>query len=410
MTPALPQSYRPRRARPKVRSGPRVPAPHPAVVYRRPGGRRKALAVVRKVDGVPSQKDSMHLIHSFWDASQHRIPVPLRTTFGNFATINVVDRFTFKTSANSDTIIWLPWTASPLAALEFTVDQTLNSTLLQHLFKPLAFSNTESAPRAVRPMRQSFRISNLTKTITTGSGVFVLSYDNALQTQWGLAAAANGAATLQGPSTAALRDMILDAPETKFYPTLHFNEPQTFVSVPSSWPSYNNYHPFNPFRTNSVDLTSLSSGDLYSLIAREDTPFSLSTDSVAYPVGGSTQNALAGFGDAPPMRGHLIFVPANNDQQIMEFEVYRQIGARFAANALGHTFHHTPVGASNKSDDDLLKSVQYISSNASSCIKSIASDAASAFGGLVASGKALSSDANTAMGLLSKGLRNMKLV
>lgn len=371
---------------------------------------------MRKVVGVPRSLDPMSVIHGFWDASLHKVAPPLRTTFGNFATVNLVERFVVKTSVLADTIIWIPWTPSPLAAMVFALtDAASNSIPKQQLFKPLAPSTAPGTgvPKAVRPLRSSFRVTSLTKNINTSNALHVLSYDNALNIQAVFGATQGTSAQLTGSTTVSLKEMITDSPETKVYPLTKFVDPHTFVSVPSSWPDYNKYHNFCTFRNSNTDGTDLLSGDLYTLTAREDSFVSAGTqnDSVTYPYTASTTtNLVAGFGDVPAMRGHLILLPPLQDEQILEFEIFRQLGCRFVSNTIGHSFHHTPAGGDTKSETNLLSSIQQISNNASAAFKSAALDVGTGYAAISGVAKAISQDASSAMNFLSGALRSVKAV
>lgn len=399
--------------RPKARARPRQPGPGP-VGARRPGGRRKALAVMRKLPSVPRSIDPIHAITGFWDASLHKVAPPLRTTFGNFATVNLVERFQVYTNPTVDRLVWIPWSATPLAAITFPiVDSTVNTTVTQNLFKVLAPSTTpgNAVPKAVRPLRSSFRVTSLTKNINTASAMTVLSYDNLLALNATFGVSNTTDVIIPGSTVSGLRDLILESPESKVYPLAKFVEPHTFVSVPCSWPDYNRYHSFTPFRSNANDMTNLSSGDLYSYSAREDTITSATYgDAPSYPYTvATTTNLLAGFGDVPPMRGHLIFLPAASDTQILEFEVFRQLGCRFQANSIGHTFHHTPTGGSEKSESNMLSSIQSVSSNASAAFKTAALDVGAGYSAITGVVKAISSDAASAMNVLSSAMRYLKV-
>lgn len=367
---------------------------------------------MRKVQGVPRSLDPMHSIVGFWDASLHKVAPPLRTTFGNFATVNLVDRFQIRTSGITDRMVWIPWTASPLAAIVFnTVDASVSSTPLQYIFKVLA-PNTNpgtSVPKAIRPLRSSFRITSLTRNINTASAVYVLSYDNALNVTATFGATATTPVQISGGTTGSLRDMVLESPETKIYPLTKFVEPHTFVSVPCSWPDYNRYHNFTAFRHNVADAGDLTSGDLYAMTAREDTPFSAgggNNDTVSYPyTAAATMNLTAGFAEVPAMRGHLLYIPSTDVEQLIEIELFRQVGCRFVSNTLGHSFHHTPTAATQSGETSLLNSIQTVSSNASAAFKTAALDLGAGYASIAGTVKAIASDANSAMGILSTALR-----
>lgn len=398
--------------RPKQRS--RQPAPGRAGP-RRPGGRRKGLIAMRKIDGVPRpMSDPMSAITAFWDASLHKVAPPLRTTFGNFATLNLVERFTVSTSITSEKLVWLPWTASPLSALIFpVVDATISTGTYQQLFKVLAQSTNmgSSLPKAVRPLRSSFRLTSLTKNINTASAAHVLSYDNAIATKATFTVGPQGDAFWPGDFVASLRDLVMDSPETKVYPLTKFTEPHTFVSVPCSWPDYNSYHNFAAFRHNINDGSNLACGDLWTLTNREDSAANtVYADAVAYPTltAATTYQITAGFGEVPAMRGHLVFIPATPEVQLLEFEVFRQLGCRFSANTIGHSFHHTPAPSGPSTETNLLSSIQSVSSNASAAFKSVALDVSSGYSAISGVAKAIASDSSATMGILSNALRSLK--
>lgn len=385
---------------------PRQPGPG-SVSVRRPGGRKKALAVMRKARDVPTRHDPALVVRAFWDASLHKVAPPLRTTFGNFATLNVVDRFQF-TSETYDTMIWVPWTPSPVACFHITPAEGGEYYMRQRLFGVLAPSTTPgtAVPHSVRPLRSSFRITNLTKAINTASSLQVLSYDNALQAAVIFPSTPSSLMQLRNNTFQSFLSLVTDAPESKIYPSVHFNEPQTFVSVPASWPDYNRYHNFCAFRQQASDNSPVAGGDFYNLAGREITAFAAQPDQSNYPFTSAAYvNVTSGIVDVPPMRGHIIYIPGTDVEQTYEIEFFKQFGARFAANSVGHTFHHTPPPATPSQENSMLQSIQMVSSNASSAIKTAAMDAIAGYAAVSSTVKAIASDASYAVNFLGNVLR-----
>jgi len=149
---------------------------------------------------------------------------------------------------------------------------------------------------------------------------------------------------------------------------------------------------------------------MYSLVTKEDTAIgTVYADIPTYPYTVSTTaNMLAGFGDVPPMRGHLIYMPATPDVQTLEVEIFRQLGCRFANNTIGHSFHHTPVAGTVGHETSLLESVQTISNNASAAFRTAVLDAASAYGAVTTVAKAVTSDVMSAGSALTSAMRMLK--
>lgn len=390
----------------------RVPGPG-RIGARRPGGRRKALAVMRRLPMVPSMKSPTIAIRNFWDASLHKTSPPLRTTFGNFATTNLVTRFNIFTSTTLDAILWIPYTPSPMAALYWAADPANNTLCYQHLYKTLAPQTTpgDSVPRQVRPLRQSFRIANITKNINTTGDVFVLSYDNSLTMSFVFGASTATSAYVTSGTSTSLRDLIEDSPETRVYPLTTLNDPHTFVSVPSAWPEYNGYKDFVPYRYSVSENAPLTSGDLYAMAAGDLVPTASLSDSADYPYALATTKTASGcIGQVPAMRGHLLYFPATADVQTLEVEIFRQVGARFASNSVGHTFHHTPAPGTEKTETSLLQSIQHVASDASAGFAKTVIDASAAYTASSNMVKGIAADTTHAVQYLTGALRGLKIM
>jgi len=342
---------------------------------------------------------------SFWDAASHKgIPIPLRTTFGNYSLHTFVDRFTFTASATHDTILWIPWSASPVSVMSFKVGTSGNPPVRQRTFSQMqstTLGGSATSPVAIRPMRSSFRIANTSKQFSVDSQIFVTPYDSALPLHVEFGANASTELRILESMTARLRAFIQQDPNTRTYTGKELTKQHSFSSIPCSWVSYNNYHPFQPFYESLSNWDgsdsdyntqwNMRSGDFYNLAVRGATEqFTIGNDSqkdesAAYPFVNTTQ-VMVNSGplvDIPCMRGYLVLIPRNTpdavsitaDPETYSFERHLQLGCRFRPNTLGATGHHTPTPGTIGHEDTLLKSVMRISANPAQGLHSAVSDA-----------------------------------
>jgi len=312
---------------------------------RAPRGAKKR-AVVSLVGRKAAEAMTQDELFAFWSARTMRVPPPLRTSFGNFTTVNSVERITLTTNTNANRYLWIPWTPSPLAAFSFTGGA--GDALTQYLYNTLA----TASPLAVRPLRSSWSIECTTQLVNVTGSYRVYSYDNAILTALtgGLTASSIVGFTTGGDADYA--PLINSAPDTEEIASAASTDEREFVSVPASYPAYNAYYDFIPF-SNITDASSLQSVDATSLITGnlvQPTPYPYL---VAPPIRGG-QNGSAGLGGLPPMRGFLVEFPAVPSTQTYRITFHRQDGARYPVNSLGATFATNPPKMDAAGEDRFL--------------------------------------------------------
>jgi len=303
-------------------------------------------------------------LFAFWSASVMKVPPPLRTSFGNFTTVNSVERFTWTNSTSQTSYAWIPWTPSPVAAILCT-GQT-NASPGQQLFNSLA----TSPPQSLRPLRMSFSVENLTQVVNTQGSIRVLSYDNAIATAWNLAALAASSPANSGGLDTTLGPLVNGAPETEEYTIAALTQEHEFVSCPSSYPAYDSYYDFLTL-ANVVDVTGMQSGDMQKLIQNSDS--AAFTPSATLTTGNYGEASLGGL---PPMRGFIVVVPATANVQTLRFCVHRQDGVRYPANTLGHSFAICPSKMPAPKEDWFLDAAKQVAQGPSrSVLKQLVEDA-----------------------------------
>lgn len=303
-------------------------------------------------------------LFAFWSAAVMKVPPPLRTSFGNFTTVNSVERFTMSNSVTQTTYVWIPWTPSPVAAI--TINGLAGATPSQQIFNSLA----TSPPQSLRPLRLSFSVENLTQVVNTQGSIRVLSYDNALATGWNTAAVGSSPAGAQGGLDITLGPLVNGAPETEEYTIAALTQEHEFVSCPSSYPAYNSYYDFLSL-SNLLDGTSVLSSDLQKLITNSDA--AAFTPSVVLVSGNYGEGSLGGL---PPMRGFVIVIPPTTNAQTLRFCVHRQDGVRYPANTLGHSFAICPSKMPAPKEDWFLDAAKQVAQGPSrSVLKQLVEDA-----------------------------------
>lgn len=307
----------------------------------------KTRAVGALVGKKAAESMTREQLFAFWSARIMRVPPPLRTSFGNFTTVNSVERMTFFSSTVSNFYLWIPWTPSPIAALSFSGGS--GASIIQHLYNTL----TTSAPLMVRPLRSSWSIECTTQMVNAAGSIRVYSYDNSIASTYSLSTASTGPCSLTNGGDAVLAPLINSAPESEEFSSISLATEHEWVSVPSSYPAYNSYYSFIPF-AGTTDTALLQSSDLFNLVAGEvlsPSPFPIVVGSAPI-VGG--QNGSAGLGGLPPMRGFLVEFPITPAVQTFRVCFHRQDGARYPVNTLGATFATNPPKMSAASEDTLL--------------------------------------------------------
>lgn len=328
-------------AQPKMRAS-RATAP-----ARKPGARRRASIVLQK----PARGLAMTSPRAFWSCL-NSVPPPLKTSFGNYSTLNLVKRQIITTSTTQDTILMVPnLSSSCIAGFRFT-DTGAPTPVLQHVYGPL----TSGFPQAIRPLRMSLDMKNLTTAVNVAGTVMCLSYDNALDVDVVYNASPLAGLNITSGSVSSLKSLVESAPETRTYTGAELLTGHTFVSCPAAWPEYNHYYDFFA-PAFSGDNTQMASVDMFTI--------SEGQEGGTYPAG-LTQLVNRGFGDVPGMRGFLVVFKATPNVQSYEITFRRQDGARYPANSLGHMFHRPARGGDEKSEMQLVNTARAITQDPSS--------------------------------------------
>lgn len=380
--------------------------------------------------------DKRAALLSFWDAATHKgIPIPLRTTFGNYALHTFTDRFNFQASTTHDTILWIPWTSSPISVMSFRVnagDVPIRQRVFSQLQSTLSGASA-TCPVAVRPFRSSWRIANTTKQMSVDSNIMVCSYDSAIPLHVTFGPGASNQAAILDAQTVRIRNYIQQDANTRVYTGRELTKEHMFASIPCSWPAYNSYHPFVPMvgsvanwsgnDTGSGEAWNMQSQDLYNLAVRTDGSAQLTTgdnpsfdENNTYPYSTNT-NVMVNSGplvDIPCMRGHFVLIPRNtqdaaalsSDSESYIFERHLQVGCRFRPNSLGSASHMTPTPGNVGHEDNLLRSVMHLSSNPAAGIHSAVADAHHVVSSVV-SGAAQAGEAFNSMKGLAELLAGM---
>lgn len=328
------------------KAAPAVPQRRATGPARKPGARKRANIVLQK----PSRLSAIEDPRAFWSCHNTLAP-QLKTSFGNYSTLNLVKRQVITTSTTQDTLLLVPnLSQSCIAAFRFT-DTGAATPLIQHVYGPL----TSGFPQSIRPLRMSLELKNLTTAVNVAGTVMCLSYDNALDVDAVYNVNALAGANLSAASVSSLKLLVEGAPETSTYTGAELLSGHSFVSCPSAWPEYNHYYDFiAPAFTG--DNTQMASLDLFNI--------SEGQEGGVYP-GAVTALVNRGFGDVPGMRGFLLVFKATPNAQTYEITFRRQDGARYPANSLGHMFHRPARAGDDKSEQKLLDYSRVISANPS---------------------------------------------
>lgn len=336
------------------------------------GAKRRA---TRALTGKSSEGLSEEEIRSFWDARLHKLPPAIRTTFGNFTTINLVERFVTTVPADVARFIWIPWTRSGLCALRWDDNGITPTSLIhQHYYNLYALD----PPTSIRPLRMTVSIENVGQLINSGGDVSILSVDQAIRTDFGTSPSGATTSTWITPSWAS--GLLDAAPDAVVLPIATLTDEHRFISAPASYPGYNDYYPYLQ-NINTIDNTGLTGEDIYNL-SQNPTPV------VNYPgalVMSTGEADNASLGSVPPLRGFLIMIrPGGQHAQTLRVQVNRQDGARYAVNTLGHSFAHCPEKMGAKAEDAMLSFTRAISHNPSVGMKSNVMDRLGSFANNVA--------------------------
>jgi len=307
--------------------------------------RRRAARVVRGKENREMARDHPD---AFWTPLGKTLAPPLRTTFGNFSTLNLVERFTFTTSTVDDIILLASHLPMALACMRFDV----TGQIMNNCFGPLA----SSTPLATRPLRLGVEIRNLTTALNVSGIVQAMSTDNAINISATTGALEDTQAVLTNSSFTSLKSLVAGSLDTRTYTGCELTEGHSFTSVPSSWPKYNSYSDFVPMY-NASSNSLMRSPDWLSMVDTDRPPL--------YP-GIVTDDADDTLGDVPGLRHILLVFKSTPTAQTYEVTIRRQDGARYASNTLGHMFHRTAQRASEKQESKMLDTVQDKSKDPSS--------------------------------------------
>lgn len=367
--------------------------------------RKSQLGALQRIAKTGTITDKRAALLSFWDAATHKgVPIPLRTTFGNYALHTFTDRFNFQASTTHDTILWIPWVSSPVSIMSFRVnagDVPIRQRVFSQLQSTLSGASA-TCPVAMRPFRSSWRIANTTKQMSVDSNIFVCSYDSAIPMHVNFSGTASGAVSILDAQTTRLRSFIQQDANTRVYTGREITKEHMFASLPCHWPEYNAYHDFIPLAgsvaswsgndTGAGEAWNMQSQDFYNLSLRSDNGTQLTVgdnpsydEYSTYPYSTPT-NVMVNSGPLvgiPCMRGHFVLIPRNtqdaaalnSDSESYIFERHLQVGCRFRPNSLGSASHMTPTPGNIAHEDTLLKSVMHLSSNPAAGIHSAVADA-----------------------------------
>lgn len=302
----------------------------------------------RAYGALVSRKQSVSMtsaeLHSFWSAASMRIPPPLRTTFGNFSTVNSVCRATVTPSAARNVYVWIPWSPSPLAALVADSGSApggiAQAPVSQLLYQTLA----SSTPASIRPLRMSFSIGAICSTISATGLIRVYSLDNSIALRFQTDVNQGVPPKLLNADT-DLDGLLQSCPDVEEFSAMSLAQcEREWVSVPSSYPGYSSYYEFVDFygTTNSgINLASgnMRSDDLLAICQGHRENFAMED----YTIITTGSNTVGGaLGNLPPMRGFIIEFPVFNNTGFAapqyRLTLHRQDGARYPVNTLGHSF------------------------------------------------------------------------
>jgi len=311
------------------------------------GAKRRAVRAL--IGRKQSEAMSPAELFSFWSAANNRIAPPLRTSFGNFTTLNSVCRFTVTTSTTLDWYVWVPWTPGPVAAL--ATDSGSNPNVLQHLYGTL----TSSSPLCIRPLRMSVSVECITQQVNVAGSMRTYAYDNAIVSSWQLDATGSNPVKWPSGNAPAFLSLISSAPDTEEVTLASLTTEREFVSAPSSYPGYNSYYDFEQF-TGTTTGVAMRSDDAQLLLQGQ------SDELITVPSTFVTGKSGAGsLGGVPPMRGFIFLVPATaSGVQTLRFAVHRQDGARYPVNTLGATFAQVPKKMPAQNEDVFLRLAEQV--------------------------------------------------
>lgn len=291
---------------------------------------------------------------AFWSASIHREPPSLRTTFGNFTTVNSVNRCAFSNSATNDVVILVFWSPTGLSIFRM-VDTFIQ---LEGSFMGSLFNN---GAYAVRPLRMSYTLQNVTQMTNVQGEVAILNTDQAINFAVAYPSIATGACSTTTGTVASLISLVTGSPETDSRPAKDYNDhAREVVLPPASYVAYNTYYDYSPSTSTAVvgNLGFITGGDINSIF---NTGANVPGVALPYPYTvATTASASKTLGDVPPMRMSVIYLPATTQIQNYVLTLHRQDGVRFPGNTLGASFAKPATPASSTYEDKVLESIRTI--------------------------------------------------
>lgn len=385
--------------------------PRPTGPTRKKGARARATTALLHRElalSLTSGENTAARMRAYWDPALHDTAPALRTSFGNFTTLNSLTRVRFSTSTTADRWFMLRWDANDIMALSWDcVLGSASSAVTKHMNTYLS----SAFPIALRPLRMGVRVMNVTAQLNRGGLVYCASLDNGLVLDAQSVASAiapvywdlNSMTSLYGVVENGLDSMELSSDDT--------GKGVSIVSTPASYPVYNHYNDFT-FAT-SPGGTNLTPVELNTCV------YGLPTPTVFPYTPAAPADAPDGsIGAVPAMRTMLFLFKATTVPNDYLLELRRQDGVRYPVNSLGHSFSltHEPCGADVETS--MMRSIQHIAgvNGGGFTLSSVAdrfsqiggaiSGAASAIAGargIVSTAAAYAARARGALSLLSKG-------
>lgn len=347
----------------------------------------KARAMVTMPKQVREKYTNSDQLRHFWDASQHQDAPPLRTTYGNFTTIHSVVRFRMVTSTTSRVFVLFRWSADNCMALTWNAPSGSASHAVTKIVNPLF---TSSPPVAMRPLRASLNITNLTAPVNQSGAVYCANIDNGLAMSTASVSAPGDNVVFDAGTVSSLADMVISGVDTVEIPQPQLSQGITLVSVPSSYPHYNSY---NDYQSLGAGVTgNLRADEFNALFCGNNTIISGPTILQTFSQTG--EDALE---RVPAMRTLLVmFEPtALANDYLLEF--HRQDGARYLANTLGHSFARSHDPCPPEHETAVMTSAQRLASTPGFSLTSVLGSITSTLGSVAGAGMAFNSARLAAM-------------
>jgi len=334
-------------------SKPRASGPTNTNARATKGAKRRAYASLISKKQAVAMTDEQ--VRAFWNPMLFKSPPPLRTSFGNYTPVNLVERWSQTYSAQTESFMWIPWLPSDLCALQWTLPSGLPVHRRWNIYD-------DSPPTSVRPLRFCFTVETLTPSAQVGGEIKVYSIDQGIVADYTLGPyeASGSGSGFTNPYWA--KTLIESNPDTECFSGHALTKEHVFVSAPASYPGYNQYYDFMSLQP-GTDGDPVQSGDMWREIVNPSEgvpyPFGLTNPTGVVRTGTSSTGSL---GDVPPLRGFLVQISPGANAQTYRFSVYRQDGARYPVSTLGHTFSQSTKKMSASGEDRVLEMTRTISS------------------------------------------------